>query len=101
MEMADAPKDQTAAAKEVLAKQAEERKKSNDEANKRMESSTPTPTQEECDLARLGAPPEKLADDGSGPEPKVVLTHRVVEPSEGKPAQAGYATRQVKPATTP
>jgi hypothetical protein len=86
-------------AKEVLAKQNEAQKKANDEANKRMESSKPTPTQEENDLARLGAPPEKLADDGSGPEPKVVLTQRVVEPAEGKPASAGYQTRTAKPAT--
>lgn len=95
--MADAPKDQTAVAKEQLAKQSEAQKKVNDEANKRMEGSTPTPTQEEVDLARLGAPPEKLADDGSGPEPKVILTQRVVEPAEGKPASAGYQTRQLPP----
>jgi hypothetical protein len=84
-------------AKETLAKQAEERQKANAEANKRMESSKPTPSQEENDLARLGAPPEKLADDGSGPEPKVVLVQRVVEPAEGKPASAGYQTRQATP----
>jgi hypothetical protein len=97
--------DQAAAAKEQLSKQADERKKANDEANKRMESSKPTPSQEENDLARLGAPPEKLADDGSGPEPKVVLVQRVTEPTEtreltpeSKPAASSYQTRQTTPA---
>lgn len=83
--------------KEALAKQGEAQKKANDEANKRMESGKPTPTQEEVDLARLGEPPEKLADDGSGPEPKVVLVQRVVEPAESKPAAASYQTRQATP----
>ena len=40
--------------------------KGNEEAMKRANESKPTPTQEENDLARLGIPIEKLADDGSG-----------------------------------
>ena len=82
--------------KDQLAKQAEESKKSREEAEKRMASSKPTPTQEENDRARLGEKIESHEDDGSGPEPKFTVT-RQVEASD-KPASAGYATRQSKPA---
>ena len=85
-----------AAAKETLAKQNEERKKANEEAETRMASSRPTPTQEENDLARLGAPPEQKEDDGSGPEPKWVLTRQVEATTT--PAQKGsYQTRSSTP----
>lgn len=95
--MAD-PKDKAAAAKEALAKQNEERKKAIEEADKRMAASKPTPTQEENDLARLGAPPEQKEDDGSGPEPKWVLT-RQVEAKPTSSASSGYQTRSTpKPA---
>ena len=45
----------------------DERKKANEEAMKRMESSQPTPTQEENDLAKLGVVVEEKEDDKSGP----------------------------------
>lgn len=53
----------------------DERKKYTEAALKRMESSQPTPTQEENDLARIGIQVEKKADDKSGP---TVITHTVV-----------------------
>lgn len=40
-----------------------------DEVTMREAKSTPTPTQEENDLAKLGLLEEPLADDGSGPDP--------------------------------
>ena len=52
----------------------EERAKANEAAMKRMDTSNPTPTQEENDLARMGMVVEK-ADDGSGP---TVITTVVV-----------------------
>jgi len=43
---------------------------SNEEAEERMSVSTPTPTQEENDLAKVGALElDSLQDDGSGPDP--------------------------------
>jgi len=53
----------------------EERKQRTEEALKRMESSQPTPTQEENDLAKIGIVVEKKEDDKSGP---TVITHTVV-----------------------
>jgi hypothetical protein len=53
----------------------DERKKQTEAALKRMESSQPTPTQEENDLAKIGVIVEKKEDDKSGP---TVLTHTVV-----------------------
>jgi len=86
------------AVKEQLAKDAEARKKSTEEFAKRMENAKPTPSQEENDRARLGDDVVEKADDGSGPEPKITLTHRSVEgeekTSEAKPAASTYATRQ-------
>jgi len=95
--MADPTKDQAAAAKEQLSKDAEARKKQNEETAKRVEQSKPTPTQEENDMARLGADVVEKQDDGSGPEVKLVL-QREVTPAD-KPAAGSYATRQTKPAT--
>jgi hypothetical protein len=62
------------------------------------EGSTPTPTQEENDLAKLGVVVDPKADDGSGPEMQMQMVRRTVE---AKPAQAGYATRSVAPASKP
>jgi hypothetical protein len=68
--------------------QRDERKKANEEAMKRMESSQPTPTQEECDLAKLGIAVEEKQADGSGP---TVITKNVVA---NEPMGAhGYETR--------
>lgn len=75
-------------AKERLAKEAEGRKQSIDDAVKRMEQSQPTPTQEENDLARLGEPVMEKEDDGSGPE--IIMT------MQAKPVTA--ATTEAKPA---
>lgn len=80
-------------AKEQVTKEAEARKKANEEVAKRMETAKPTPTQEENDRARLGDIVENKADDGSGPDVKMVLT-RQVEPDK---TQAGYQTRQTQP----
>jgi hypothetical protein len=55
--------------------QRDERKKANEAAMKRMEESQPTPTQEECDLAKLGVVVEEKEDDKSGP---TVITSTVV-----------------------
>ena len=83
------------AIKEQLAKDAEARKKSNEEAAKRMEASKPTPSQEENDRARLGDDVSKKEDDGSGPEVKLVMTRQV---EADKPGQGqAYQTRQIPP----
>jgi hypothetical protein len=52
--------------KKRLAQERDERQKQMAEHEKNK--GTPTPTQEECDLAKLGHHPE-LANDGSGPDP--------------------------------
>jgi hypothetical protein len=83
--MADTVKDQ-------LAKDAEARKKATEETAKRMESSKPTPTQEENDRARLGDDVKEKADDGSGPEVKLTLQREVTADKPG----AAYPTRQVE-----
>jgi hypothetical protein len=87
------------AVREQLAKDAEARKKSTEEYAKRMENAKPTPSQEENDRARLGEDVSDKADDGSGPEPKITLTHRSVE-AEDKPAPATYQTRQTTARTS-
>ena len=53
----------------------EERAVANEEAMARMDSSQPTPTQEENDLARLGVQVDEKEPDGSGP---TVITKTVV-----------------------
>jgi hypothetical protein len=82
------------AVKEQLAKDAEARKKATAEYATRMENAKPTPTQEENDRARLGDDVAEKQDDGSGPEAKIMLTHRVVEADKDRPAAASYSTRQ-------
>ena len=87
MAKSQAQQDAQSKAREALNAQREERKKATDEALKRAESSKPTPTQEENDLARLGISQE-LADDGSG---QTVITTTVVA---NEPLQAGgYSPR--------
>lgn len=66
----------------------EEREKLNAEAAERMETSQPTPTQEENDLARLGIPVEEKQDDRSG---ATVITRTVVAN-----VPLGYDTRAVR-----
>ena len=53
----------------------EEQNKSNLEAMKRMDSSQPTPTQEENDLAKLGVMVDEKEPDGSGP---TIITKTIV-----------------------
>src|SRR6185436_12137660 len=52
---------------QAMYKQREEINKSNEEAMARMESTQPTPTQEENDLAKLGVAVEDKEPDGAGP----------------------------------
>ena len=52
---------------QAMYKQREEINKSNEEAMARMESTQPTPTQEENDLAKLGIQVDEKEPDGSGP----------------------------------
>jgi hypothetical protein len=56
--------------KKRIAQEREERAKQMAEREKNR--GTPTPTQEECDMLKLGNHPE-LADDGSGPDPAAKL----------------------------
>jgi hypothetical protein len=68
--------------------QREERAKVTAEAVKRMESSQPTPTQEENDLAKIGIAVDEKEDDGSG---ETVITRTIVA---NKPlGPHGYETR--------
>lgn len=88
---------QVSAAKERLAKANAEKAKIVEESTKRMES-TPTPTQEENDLAALGVHIEKHADDGSGPEFELVRQVKRKNEEAEKPA-GSYQTRQSTAAT--
>ena len=88
--MADANAQATAHAKETQAKNAEQKQKSVEEAYAHQ--GTPTPTQEENDLAALGVPFDTHEDDGSGPSPEFKMTiTRQSEPQ--KPQTGGYQTR--------
>ena len=69
----------------------EDRKKQTEAAMKRMESSQPTPTQEENDLARIGITVDEKEDDKSG---QTVLTKTIVA---NEPLSAhGYQTRATR-----
>jgi hypothetical protein len=80
--------------KRKLAAQKEAREKQHAEIERRK--GRPTPTQEECDLLKLGNHPE-LSDDGSGPDP-----FNPPEPGQeeesGKRGGAAYSHRQATPA---
>ena len=93
-------KDATALAKEQLAKDKEAADRSTQEATELLSKGKPTPTQEENDLAKLGAPIESHEDDGSGPDVKFVMRREVESKQvEAKPQsqQAGYQTRSTQP----
>ena len=108
--MADA---QEAQAKEQISKANEEKKKQVEQA---YHASTPTPTQEENDLAALGVHTDEHADDGSGPSPEFKMVNvadpdhpdhpshsgqRITKQSEAnKPAAGNYQTRAAAPAST-
>jgi hypothetical protein len=62
----------------------------------------PTPTQEENDLAVLGAHFHEHEPDGSELDPNVAMNRKNLEPESKKPGSpAEYKTRQAQPATTP
>jgi len=71
----------------------EERKRQTEEAMKRMETSQPTPTQEENDLAKIGVAVEDKEDDKSGPT-VITRTIRANEPL----AAGGYETKEAREA---
>jgi hypothetical protein len=75
----------------AMQEQRDERTKANEEAMKRMDSSKPTPTQEENDLAKLGVMVDEKEDDGSGP---TILTKTLVANEPLGPG--GYETRSVR-----
>lgn len=74
--------------RKAVQEQRDERAKLTAEAVKRMESTQPTPTQEENDLARIGISVDEKQDDKSG---KTVITKTIVanEPL----GRHGYETR--------
>jgi len=85
-------------AKRQLEKDREASERSRAEFAERMKGK-PTPTQEENDLAVLGAPVFEKEDDGSGPDPNINPRHQ-----EGKPGgqyQTRQTTAQHRPAPTP
>jgi hypothetical protein len=85
--------DANAQAKEQLAKSNEAKAKSVEDAY--AHGGTPTPTQEENDLAALGVHTDEHADDGSGPSPqfKMVNTANNKQSEANKPSGGGYSTR--------
>jgi hypothetical protein len=87
--MADQPPENVAAAKQL----AEEQKLTNQikrDAAERMKGK-PTPTQEENDLAALGAHFTEHEPDGSDPDPNVKQSEAQ------KPGSGSYQTRQATP----
>jgi hypothetical protein len=82
--------EQTAAAKKKLADDKTAREKAMKDREKTAAGITPTPTQEENDLAASGVHVAEHADDGSGPDPNVPKT-KDMEPS--KTAKPGYQTK--------
>jgi len=89
--MADKAHDTEAAAREAVKKQASTREAQ--DAQRALNAGKPTPTQEENDLAKLGAPAEKHEEDGSPQQPleppKDPYSKRSMEGQSG----AGYQTR--------
>jgi hypothetical protein len=75
-------------ARKAVQEQREERAKATAEAVKRMESTQPTPTQEENDLAKVGVMVDEKEDDGSG---ETVIERRIVANQPLGPQ--GYETR--------
>jgi hypothetical protein len=87
----------TEAAKQQLADAKEATERSRAEFAERMKGK-PTPTQEENDLAALGAHVLEHEHDGSGPDPHALAT----KASEAKKPTGGqYQTRQGVPKPTP
>src|SRR5262245_8634132 len=87
----------TEAARKQLAADREAREKSHEQFLERMKGK-PTPTQEENDLAVLGAPVLDKEDDGSGPDPNNFS--RNVEAGKPGTYQTRHATA-ARPAQSP
>ncbi len=85
------PKTKESPEAQALEEQREETQKSNAKAMHRMDSSQPTPTQEENDLAKLGIHVQPKADDKSGP----TVIERSIVANEPLP-HGGYETRSAK-----
>jgi hypothetical protein len=60
---------------QLMQENREERQRQTEEAMKRMETSQPTPTQEENDLAKMGIAVDDKEDDKSG---RTVITRAIV-----------------------
>jgi len=75
-------------ARKMVQEQRQEREKATAEAVKRMESTQPTPTQEENDLAKVGVNVDEKEDDGSG---ETIIERRIVANQPLGPG--GYETR--------
>jgi hypothetical protein len=76
--------------KKRLAEERDKRQKDREEHLKRTRG-TPTPTQEECDLLKLGHHVE-IAKDGSAEDPNVGFTQKQLV---GSGHGSGYETRQM------
>lgn len=92
-----ADNDTTEAAKRQLAVEREATEKSRAEYAERAKGK-PTPTQEENDLAVLGAHIAEHEDDGSGPDPHNKALQGSKQSEAQKPASGDYATRQSRAA---
>jgi hypothetical protein len=105
----------TEAQRKVLADNKEARAKS-DEQREAMAKGTPTPTQEENDMAAVGAHVLDKQDDGSGPDRAIEenkkkqeaakaerekqrggAQHETRQSEADKPSTGGYQTRQATP----
>jgi hypothetical protein len=85
-EYADSPATEAARKQYEAEKQAADRIRA--DAAERLGKGRPTPTQEECDMAMLGAHIHQHDDDGSGPDPYAT---KALEAGHG----GVYQTRQV------
>lgn len=83
--------DQESVAREQVAKGAEAKAKSVEQAYANQ--GKPTPTQEECDLAKLGVAIETHEDDGSGTQEERDARKAQHKNVEAKPSSGGYNTR--------
>jgi hypothetical protein len=91
MAVSEARKKAQEDARKAVQEQREERAKHTAEAVKRMESTQPTPTQEENDLAKVGVVVDEKEDDGSG---ETVIERTIIA---NKPlGPGGYETRSVE-----
>jgi len=84
------------AARKRLAEEREMSDAAKAEAHERMTKGKPTPTQEENDLAALGAHTTEHEDDGSGPPVHPGTVSRQVDARKPS-ASGGYQTRAAMP----